>query len=394
MSAPGDKRVAAAANMANPQDQPARTRPRGHEREGQGEDEDEGEGEGEEDEVAVMPDPNRNADVGSTYTEGMHDHQIAQVLHTYDQGGDCEALGVPHHTDRTLPMPMAGHVYLQCLRAMSTCADPSMRELTLVCDNEQAALATKAKVLKAALPVTVTVGRNSSRVLVGGSIRSILKLFGVSTSNSWQVGSMLCTEINKKKKLCPSTVSKNMNKKKSGGEQGNCAAPVAVLAPISPLAGLSFGAESSIKPLPAALPPTALWVYMNPDVPNDPRIKLPNPPILLERRLLPRYEQSTPDDYSEPARKTPLQSEDEDEFDINIFFGGDETPLQSEDEGELYDPSSTTPQTGFGQGASTSRDSGLASGAIGAAAGPVPFDISMETQAQMDCQSGCSPTQR
>ena len=54
-----------------------------------------------------------NADVGLTYTEGMHDQQIAQVLLTYAQGGDCEALGVPHHTDRTLPMPMPGHVYLQ-----------------------------------------------------------------------------------------------------------------------------------------------------------------------------------------------------------------------------------------------------------------------------------------
>ena len=62
----------------------------------------------------LMPSPNDlNADVGLTYTEGMHDQQIAQVLLTYDQGGDCEALGVPHHTDRTLPMPMAGHVYLQ-----------------------------------------------------------------------------------------------------------------------------------------------------------------------------------------------------------------------------------------------------------------------------------------
>lgn len=61
-----------------------------------------------------MPNPDDlNADVGLTYTEGMHDQQIAQVLLTYDQGGDCEALGVPHHTDRTLPMPMAGHVYLQ-----------------------------------------------------------------------------------------------------------------------------------------------------------------------------------------------------------------------------------------------------------------------------------------
>ena len=62
----------------------------------------------------LMPNPNDlNADVGLTYTEGMHDQQIAQVLLTYDQGGDCEALGVPHHTDRTFPMPMAGHVYLQ-----------------------------------------------------------------------------------------------------------------------------------------------------------------------------------------------------------------------------------------------------------------------------------------
>ena len=87
---------------------------------------------------------------------------------------------------------------------------------------------------------------------------------------------------------------------------------MAALVPISPLAGLTFGVDSSIKPLPAALPPTALWVYMNPDVPNDPRIKLPNPPVLLERRWL-TYEQSTPDDYSEPAETTPLQSEDEGE---------------------------------------------------------------------------------
>eukprot|EP00964_Phaeocystis_antarctica_P060672 scaffold36183_cov56-Phaeocystis_antarctica.AAC.2 len=103
-----------------------------------------------------------------------------------------------------------------------------------------------------------------------------------------------------------------MNKKKAGGEQGDGGtAPVAALVPISPLAGLTFGVDSSIKPLPAALPPTALWVYMNPDVPNDPRIKLPNPPVLLERRWL-RYEQRTPD-YSEPAETTPLQSEDEGE---------------------------------------------------------------------------------
>ena len=62
----------------------------------------------------LMPNPNNlNADVGLTYTEGMHDQQIAQVLLTYARGGDCEALGVPHHTDLTLPMPMAGHVYLQ-----------------------------------------------------------------------------------------------------------------------------------------------------------------------------------------------------------------------------------------------------------------------------------------
>ena len=183
--------------------------------------------------------------------------------------------------------------------------------LSLGCDSEQAASAAEAKILMAALPVSV--GRNSSRVLVRGSIRSILKLFGVNKSNVRQVGSMLCTEINKKKPLCPSTVSKNINKKKSGGEQGDSgAAPVAVLAPISPLAGLTFGAESSIKPLPAALPPTALWVYMNPDVPNDPRIKLPNPPVLIERRWL-TYEQSTADDYSEPAETTPLQSEDEGE---------------------------------------------------------------------------------
>ena len=63
---------------------------------------------------SLMPNPNNlNADVGLTYTEGMHDQQIAQVLLTYARGGDCEALGVPHHTDLTLPMPMAGHVYLQ-----------------------------------------------------------------------------------------------------------------------------------------------------------------------------------------------------------------------------------------------------------------------------------------
>ena len=189
-------------------------------------------------------------------------------------------------------------------------ADPSMRLLSLACDSEQAASAAEAKILGAALPVSV--GCNSSRVLVRGSIRSILRLFGVDKSNVRQVGSMLCTEINKKKPLCPSTVSKNLNKKKAGGEQGDGGtAPVAALVPISPLAGLTFGVDSSIKPLPAALPPTALWVYMNPDVPNDPRIKLPNPPVLLERRWL-TYEQRTPD-YSEPAETTPLQSEDEGE---------------------------------------------------------------------------------
>lgn len=79
---------------------------------------------------------------------------------------------------------------------------------------------------------------------------------------------MLCTEINKKNPLCPSTVSKTINKKKSGGEQtDNGAEPMA-----SPLTGLTFGADSSIKPLPEALPPTALWVYMNHNVPNDPRL--------------------------------------------------------------------------------------------------------------------------
>lgn len=65
-----------------------------------------------------MPNPNAphtplNADVGVTYTAGMHDQLVAQVLLTYARGGDCAALGVPHHVDRTLPMPMAGHVYLQ-----------------------------------------------------------------------------------------------------------------------------------------------------------------------------------------------------------------------------------------------------------------------------------------
>ena len=60
-----------------------------------------------------MPPDDDNADVGLTYTEGMHDQQIAQVLLTHDAGGDCKYLGVPHHTDRTLPEPKAGHVYLQ-----------------------------------------------------------------------------------------------------------------------------------------------------------------------------------------------------------------------------------------------------------------------------------------
>ena len=82
---------------------------------------------------------------------------------------------------------------------------------------------------------------------------------------------MLCTEINKKKPLCPdrlTALQSALNKKKSGGEQtDNGAEPID-----SPLAGLTFGADSSIKPLPEALPPTALWVYMNPNVPNDPRL--------------------------------------------------------------------------------------------------------------------------
>jgi hypothetical protein len=156
-------------------------------------------------------------------------------------------------------------------RATHVCAhraDPSMRLLSLVCDSEQAASAAEAKILAAALPA-MAVGCDSSRVLVRGSIRSILRLFGVDKSNARrEVGSMLCTEINKKKPLCPSTVSKTINKKKSGGEQtDNCAEPMA-----SPLTGLTFGADSSIKPLPEALPPTALWVYMNHNVPNDPRL--------------------------------------------------------------------------------------------------------------------------
>jgi len=181
-----------------------------------------------------------------------------------------------------------------------------MRLLSFACDSEQAASAAETKILSAALPVSV--GCKSSRVLVKGSMRSILRLFGVNKANVRQVGSMLCTEINKKKPLCPSTVSKNMNKKTSGS---GAAPVVAALAPISPLAGLTFGAESSIKPLPAALPQTALWVYMNPDVPNDPRIKLPNPPVLLERRWLTYVEQTS--DYGEPVETTPLQSEDEGE---------------------------------------------------------------------------------
>ena len=53
------------------------------------------------------------ADVGVTCTEGMHDQHIAQVLMAYAEGGNYEALGVPHHTDLTLPNPIAGHVYLQ-----------------------------------------------------------------------------------------------------------------------------------------------------------------------------------------------------------------------------------------------------------------------------------------
>ena len=51
-----------------------------------------------------MPNPNAphtplNADVGVTYTAGMHDQLVAQVLLTYARGGDCAALGVPHHVD-------------------------------------------------------------------------------------------------------------------------------------------------------------------------------------------------------------------------------------------------------------------------------------------------------
>ena len=33
-----------------------------------------------------MPPDDYNADVGLTYTEGMHDQQIAQVLLTHDAG--------------------------------------------------------------------------------------------------------------------------------------------------------------------------------------------------------------------------------------------------------------------------------------------------------------------
>jgi len=70
---------------------------------------------------SLMPNPNDlhtplNADVGVTYTAGMHDQLVAQVLLTYARGDDCAALGVPHHIDRTLPMPVAGHVYLQTTR--------------------------------------------------------------------------------------------------------------------------------------------------------------------------------------------------------------------------------------------------------------------------------------
>ena len=186
-----------------------------------------------------------------------------------------------------------------------------MRLLTLACDSvsEQAASDTvMAKIMMAHLPVEV--GNDSTRVVVRGSILSILRLFGINKSNVRQVGGMLCTEINRKKTLCVSTVSKNMNKKKSSGEQGDDASPGAVSTPVSPLAGLTFGVESSIKPLPAALPPTALWIYMNPDVPNDERLDLPNPPILLEKRRL-TYEQVP--DYNQRALDTPPHSEDEGE---------------------------------------------------------------------------------
>ena len=169
--------------------------------------------------------------------------------------------------------PRRALVYTRVRRMCAHRADPSMRLLSLVCDGERAASAAEAKILMAALPMAV--GCDSSRVLVRGSLRSILRLFGVDKSNARrEVGSMLCTEINKKRPLCPSTVRKTVNKKKSGGEQtDNGAEPMA-----SPLAGLTFGANSSIKPLPGALPPTALWVYMNPNVPNDPRSASPAHP--------------------------------------------------------------------------------------------------------------------
>ena len=163
--------------------------------------------------------------------------------------------------------PRRALVYTRVRRMCAHRADPSMRLLSLVCDSDQAASTAEARILMAALPMAV--GCDSSRVLVRGSLRSILRLFGVDKSNARrEVGGMLCTEINKKRPLSVCSLTLTLNKKRSGGEQtDNGAEPID-----SPLAGLTFGADSSIKPLPEALPPTALWVYMNPNVPNDPRL--------------------------------------------------------------------------------------------------------------------------
>ena len=212
-------------------------------------------------------------------------------------------------------------------------ADPSVKVLSLACGSEQAAANAEATVLTAAIPLSV--GRSSSRVLVQGSISSILRLFGVNKSNVRQVGTDLCKAINKNIVLNPSVICKSINKKKPSSEQSDrhdATAGRVLLAASTPLGELTFGAESSIKPLAAALPSTALWMYMNPDVPNDPRIELPNPPVILDRRQFTLYDPEQ--DYSDAEGETHAGIAQQ-----------NETPMQSEDEGDSEGATSTASST-------------------------------------------------
>lgn len=343
-----------------------------------------------------------NADVGITNTAGLWPQQIAKILTTDAEGGDVRALGVPHHVDKTLSNPKAGHVYLETTthwqnkrfkseqrrntagqsdgigwnirnregqivpipgdpegrklhldymsprkesddkkpkdpnaprskrgglvkreyRLISRDYDPTVRFLKLVCNSEQAAKDTEVKILATSLPLKVGLSLAPPAVLVTGSSRSMLRLFGVKNA-SRGFATKLSKEINQKAPLPASGLFKKITKKQTEADT------------VEPLAGLTFEADSSIKPLPDALPATALLVYINPAEPNDARIELPKPPIVLEERSLPQDEVQgqlvpflSPSDLP-PQEGGPSSCGEQ---------GGGETPLQSEDEGDEASP--------------------------------------------------------